>query len=274
MNPGEELRRLNRLLRQYETVYHTTPDPDQKDRVERQILEMRSYRDKLLAVCVIDEEETSEGAPVDDPLADFPVLVALRAQNAAAPAEDALHPLTGASGAPTAAQEEMFNLALYLRRFEREFLPFLTEKHLKLDFSHGMDRDAFYGRLQSLRRIVDDHAGETVRLAEGLPRRDMEAEVRRRIQKLARAVVVESARLFRGLGVFAHALEEDAAGDGVLCLNGDRSVAFDSIEGTRLLQGRRVAEALAELGVLADEVVAFLNVPDIEIQEPERGDRR
>jgi hypothetical protein len=35
---------------------------------------------------------------------------------------------------PTPAQEEIFNLMLYVRFFQNEFLPFLTEKRLELDY--------------------------------------------------------------------------------------------------------------------------------------------
>ena len=32
MTPEEELKRLNKLIRQYETVYRTTPDAEQRER--------------------------------------------------------------------------------------------------------------------------------------------------------------------------------------------------------------------------------------------------
>ena len=40
MTPEEELKGLNRLIRQYETVYRTTPDPDQREPLARQLQQL------------------------------------------------------------------------------------------------------------------------------------------------------------------------------------------------------------------------------------------
>jgi hypothetical protein len=272
MTPEEELARLNRLISQYATVYRTTTDPDQKERVERQVKELRSYRDKLLAVNVIENTEV-EQPEEEDELAAFPLLETLRAENVALPYGDALESVAAKGANPTASQEEVFNLSLYARRFEREFLPFLTEKKLKLDFKYSMDRDAFYSPLQALQRRIVDYRQETRRLAEGAVNREMEMETKKRTGKMARLLSVEGARLFRGLQHFAADLEEDADGDGVKCLNADDTIQFDRVEGTRQLEGLSVREALRELGALAEEAVSYLNVPDIEGQETGRADR-
>jgi hypothetical protein len=272
MTPEEELARLNRLLAQYQTVYRTTLDPDQKERVERQLRELRSYRDKLVAVNVIEDTEVLQPEEEDE-LAAFPLLEGLRAENLALPLMHTLGSFAAKNAAPTASQEEVYNLALYVRRFEREFLPFLTEKQLKLDFKHSMDRDSFYSIVQGLQRRIAEFREETARIAEGLPKREMEVEAKKRVGKLARLLAVEGARLFRGLQRFADALGEDADGDGVMCLNAEAEIQFDRVEGERRLQGLAVREGLRELETLAAEAVTYLNVPDIEAQESGRADR-
>ena len=272
MTPEEELKRLNRLLAQYQTVYRTTPDPVQRGRAERQVRELRSYREKLLTVLVIEDTEEQQVAAEDD-LADFPLLAGLRAENLALPFAQAVPSFAAADTAPTASQEEIYNLCLYVRRFEKEFLPFLTEKQLKLDFKFSMDRDSFYGALQALQRRVVDYRDESVRVSKGSPSREVELENRKRAVKVARLVAVEGARFFRSVQHFAEELVEDAEADGVKCLNGDHEIEFDSLEGKRSLQGLPVKEALSELGLLSAEAVAYLNVPEIETQETRRADR-
>jgi hypothetical protein len=272
MTPEEELKRLNRLLAQYETVYRTTPDAVQRGRAERQIREMRSYREKLLAVLVVKDTEEQQTEEEDD-LAEFPLLAGLRAANLALPFARAVPSFAAKDAPPTASQEEIYNLSLYVRRFEKEFLPFLSEKQLKLDFKFSMDRDAFYGALQAFQRRVVDYREENGRVSQGTGTRDMETETRKRAVKVARLVAVEGARFFRSLQRFADELVEDADGDGVKCLNGDHEIEFDTLEGERALQGLSVMEALTELGILAAEAVAYLNVPEIETQETRRADR-
>jgi hypothetical protein len=178
---------------------------------------------------------------------------------------------TGVEASP--ARRDVWRIVLYTGFFEREYIPFLTEMRLKLDFKFSMERDGFYGRFEDLRRKIIDYEDEVRRLAEGGFTKEMELEVRRRALKLKRILEAEASRFFRAVNRFTVELVEDASSDGVKCLNGDDAIAFDKIEGKRLLAGRKVVEGLQSLGEFADEIVDFLNVPDIESQENERADR-
>jgi hypothetical protein len=273
MTPEEELKRLNRLIRQYEIVYKTTPDADQKERVESRLKDLRGYREKILAVNVIDRKELEEKGGGEDELAAYPILAELLADNEALPANRRAEPFVAGDAPPTSAQTEMFHLSLYARYFEREYLPFLTEKQLKLDFKFSLDRDAFYNRFQELQRKIENFREENARLAEGMVSRDMELEIRKRSYKLTRLIGVDAARFLRAVGRFCGELQEDARGDGVKCLNCNAEISFDHIEGERVLEGRTVRDALLELEQFASEAVSYLNIPEIESQESERADR-
>lgn len=272
MTPEEELKKLNHLIHQYETVYKTTKSGEQRERVEKQLKELRSYRQKILAVNVIDTKAVQESAPESDGLAEFRILRRLRDEESRRAAGQRLEPLTAKDDEPTPVQEEMFNLMLYSRFFQGEFLPFLTETRLKLDYKFSLDRDGFYGRYGEVERKLDDFREENARLSGGIVSREMELEIRKRTVKLKRQIEADAAKLFQGVQRFCEELIEDASADGVKCLNGGEQIAFDAIEGKRLLQGKRVRDALSELQDFAAEVVAFLNVPDID-QESGRADR-
>ena len=274
MTPEEELAKLERLLRQYESVFHTTKSAEQKERVAREIKKIRATREKLLAVNVIAPEARPDETPEEeDSFASFPLLTLLRLENQAAAKPEALESFAAKNTEPTPSQEEMFNLCLYVRRFEREFLPFLTGKHLKLDFKFSLDRDSFFAPFQALQRSITDYREECRRIAEGQVGKELVKDTRARTVKLARRIAVDGARLFRALEAFAAELAEDAGGHGTKCLNGGSEIAFDALEGRRELQGRRVRDALDDLSRLSAEAVEYLNVPDIEIQESERADR-
>jgi len=268
MTPEEELARLNRVIRQYESVYRTTSDTEQRVRVEKQLRELKNYRDKILSFNVIDEsavQETRVEAP--DDLAQFPYLERLLAREEGLPKQQRLKPLWAGEASATTAQQETFNLMLYARWFRDEFLPFLTELRLKLDYKFSLDRDSFYARFQELERKLDHFREENARLDEGVASREMELEMRKRVTKLRRQNGVDAARLFHALLAFAEELRDDADGEGVKCLNGRERITFDSIEGSRALEGWTVRHALDELARLSSEVERYLNIPDIEAQE-------
>jgi len=274
MTPEEEVRGLNTLIRQYDTVYRTTTDPDQKVRVQRQLKDLQTYREKLMTVHVISEEDLVEKDEERvDPLESAPLLKVLLAKNGTVPSADAVPTFSGAETEPTRIQVEMFHLALYMRHYEKEFLPFLTEKQLKLDFGLSFDRDRFYNTFQAIQRKISAYRDENKRLKAGMVGRDMALEVRKRTSMLTRLIQAEAARFFRAIGRFCNELIQDAHGDMVKCLNCNGVISFDSIEGTRVLQGRTVGGALGDLQAFAAEAVAYLNIPNIEGQESDRADR-
>lgn len=264
MTPEEELKRLNKLIRQYEAVYRTAPNADQKERVQRQLREFQGFRQKILAVNVIDERALEESAPEVEPLEEFPVLSLLIRENSGLNADKRIASFAARDSAPTSLQNEMFHLALYTAFYEREFLPFLTEKHLKLDLKFSMDRDAFYNTFESLQRKISDYRDAHQSITEGMVSRDLETEVRKRALKLTRMVEVEAAKFFRAVGRFCGELVEDARDGGVKCRNCEGEISFDRIEGSRILQGRKVIDALAQLRDVAAEAVSYLNVPEID----------
>jgi hypothetical protein len=258
LNPEEELKKTDRLIHQYQIVSRTTKSDEQKDRVERQIQELRSYRQKILDVIVIDTAPPTETeAPTK-----FKHLRRLSEAEIHRPKQERIAPLAAESAPPTPVQEEIFNLMMYARFFQGEFLPVLTEKRLRLDYKFSLERDSFYGRYKDLERSLNDFREANERLSNGTLRRELEQESYMRLIKLRGRIKSDSAKLFRALHAFCEELIEDADGDGVKCLNGSAEIAFDEIEGTRLLAGRRVTDALVVLSGFSSEVVAYLNVPE------------
>jgi len=221
----------------------------------------------------INTAELAEPPEASDELAGFPILAGLARANAEASPGVAIAPFTLNDAEPTASQREMHHLALYTRQFGGVFLPLLTEKRLKLDFKFSIGRDGFYNGYQGLLRALEGYRVETQRLAGGDIGREMETELRKRAIRVTREVAIEGARFFRGLERFAAQLAADARDDGVKCLNGGQTIAFDKIEGDSGLRGLTVADALERMRDFAREALAFLNIPEIEIQENERADR-
>jgi hypothetical protein len=258
LNPEEELKKTDRLIHQYQIVSRTTESDEQRERVEKQILELRSYRQKILDVLIID----TAAPPETETPTEFKHLRRLFEAESHRTKEERIEPLAADDGEPTPVQEEIFNLMMYARFFQVEFLPVLTEKRLRLDYKFSIDRDSFYGRYKDVERSLNDFREENARLSSGTLRREMEQQSHKRVIKLRGKIKSDSAKLFRAVHRFCEELIEDADGDGVKCLNGSEEIVFDEIEGARLLAGRSVTDALVVLAGFSSEVVAYLNVPE------------
>ncbi|HUI71782.1 MAG TPA: hypothetical protein VL354_14780 [Spirochaetia bacterium] len=266
MTPEEELARLNRVIHQYETVYKTTTDKEQRQRVEKQLKDLKQEKEKFLATNTV-AEKPAENEQGSDELAELPLLQRLIAREAGLQEGRRLAPLWAPDARPTSVQREVYHLMLYVSWFRDEFLPFLTEKRLKLDFKYSLDRDGFYAQFQEVERKLDGFREENGRLAAGMAGHELELEMRKRLGKLRREIEADAAKLFHAVRSFAQELSEDADGDGVKCLNAKDRVTFDSIEGRRALEGRTVRKSLEAMARLASEIVTFLQVPDMESQE-------
>jgi len=258
MTPEEELKKLNHLIRQYETVYQTTKTTEQRERVGKQLSELRRSRQMIVDVNLIDAKALQQAEALEE----FKHLHRLLDGEGHRTAEERLEPLTALGSEPTLAQEEVFNLMLYVRFFRSEFLPFLAEKRLKLDFKFSRDRSSFYGKFSELERKLDDFRAENVRLSNGSLGREIELEMQKRLDRLKGNIKSDAARFYRSIVTFCEELAEDAKGGGVKCLNGSEEITFEDIEGKHLLEGRQVRDALALLSNLAAEIVAYLKVPE------------
>ena len=259
MTPEEELKALNRTIRQFESVYKSTGDPSQKARVNKELNKLRTYREKLKSFHEFDPEVLSEPPHPDEweGLAYLKTILERTGKKSSANNhvyEDGFD------------DRELHYLFLYLDFFEEEFLSILSETKLKLDFKHSLERDSFYHRFENLRRVMDNvhEDSSTVDLYSG---QQHEEDMRKRSFKTKRNVIVEADKFLRSVVRFAGALVEDIEAGGLTCLNADDRLRFDKIEGKRFFEGRGVAEALVELKAFAREVIEFLNVPQIDSRE-------
>jgi hypothetical protein len=262
MTPAEELRHLNRLIRQFESVFKSTRDPLQRERVTRELRQLRTYKQKLESFHEFDPRELEEPDEQDEP-GELEELPYLKRAMAAGGEKDS--PASRVR-AEDYQDREVYQLALYLAYFEGEFLALLSETRLKLDFKHSLERDSFYHRFENLRRLLEDQREDARRMEDYLGQKH-EEEMRMRNFKKSRNLIMESDKFFRNLQRFSGGLAEDVAASGSICLNPRDLLRFDRLGGRRLLDGLSVEKALASLAEFSTEVSRFLNVPQIESQE-------
>ena len=259
MTPEEELRSLNQTIRQFESVYKSTKDPQQRARVTKELNKLKTYRDKLQSFHEFDPTVLDDPVPVDEWEGFYYLKTILeKAGDKSKKKKESYQHIF--------EDRELYHLYLYLNFFEEEFLTILSETKLKLDFKHSLERDSFYHRFENLRRLLDNvnEDSSTVDLYSG---QQHEEDMRKRSFKKKRNVIVEADRFLRSVARFSGVLVTDIEAGGLICLNADDTLHFDRIEGRRFFEGRKVHDALGELRTFAREVVEFLNVPQIESRE-------
>ena len=246
-SPRDEVEKLDRVIRQYEGILRTAIDPNQQERAAGKLKTLKARRDQLLQTFDLGDVKREEEER--DFFQDFPYLALARS-------------LVGDEG--ESPDDEINALEIYLTCFEREFLVLLSERQLKLDFKYSLERDSFYHRFQELQRKMEDFLAELDRTQKGEHRQDYRNDAVKRNFKMRRSLAVDADKLFKSVAEFTNDLIEDVETEGFKCLNGRARVDFDQIEGRRHLQNVMVVDALKQTRGFANEVAAFLNIPQFE----------
>ncbi len=190
-----ELKRLNRLIRQYETVCSSTPDPDQRTRIEGEIRELLDHRERIAGQAARAGGAGQGGGQAED--IEFPFLCGIESGGARAERR---------AGWARAVRV----LALYLQHFAREFLPVLAAH--AADARYSRQRDALSAAFRSLDGELASLLEEQARAADAA---GASPELRRRLAAHARALESEAAAFFGSLETFCDTLAKDARGEAV-----------------------------------------------------------
>jgi hypothetical protein len=239
MNPMDELTRLNRLIRQFKTVCQSTPDPEQRARVEAEIRDLESYREKIVAESPKGPAPRRGAAQAER--ADFPVLSRLESSVVPAPADT-----RGSRAHGCLFQETIHQLSLYTQYFSREYLPLFAAGQPALDASFARQGEALRLTFHDLEGNVRQFLLDCRRMAEDGTGAEVEGETRRQHVAHARRIETDAAAFFRSVESFCDSLAVDLRAPGA---------------------------AIAEMEDFTSEAVAFLDIPETHAQENRRADR-
>ncbi len=250
-NPLDELKHINKAIKQYEVVLKTTSDSYQKQRVRRELAKLKDYREKFEHVySILDEENEEIGSGEFE---GFPFL------NQHLNIDDE-HPVH---------DREVNGILAILRFFGQELLTVLTEKKMKLDFKFALERDGFYHLYQDLMKRIADFEDEIKVINEGKYSDSALTDIKNRRLRKRRVLIIETDKLFRRCLHFTGEILKDIEKSGVACRNPDEIIHFDELEGLHFLEGRTVHESLSVLDQFAGEVLSYFNLPEIVVQERE-----
>ena len=128
-DPAKEIRKINRVIHQYEVLVKTTVNEDQRYRVKNRLKQLKNYKDKILKTFDINEQKLINDEnenPVDEVefyFLDTIIPDSLKNEN---------------------LDYEISGIDAYLKYFDDEYIVALSERNMKLDFKYSIDRDNFY----------------------------------------------------------------------------------------------------------------------------------
>ncbi len=250
----EAERKLNDLKHKFELILNSSRDPAQRKRVMEQLkqvtmdlkkLKSGLFTDKDLARYNISWDSIRAKTQPEDEQFEFLILKNIPVK----------------SPKNTVYDPELNELFSYLKYFEKEYLPVLSEHRIKLDYSHTSKIDEFYSLYNDLDRFLTKY----IRLVEDVQTTDndrLREELQRIQRKEYRGLLVKTATFFKRLNAFLEEILKAHSEGKAVVLNPDDVIEFE--EGTGgLLEGFKIIDALRDLRQFTLEMLHYLNLPNV-----------
>ena len=254
--------KIRLLTRQLEMVAKTSRNSEQKKRVLNQLAVLKKDAIRVQEGSFGDQDVRrylGEASPSNQNDQD-----AGQVQNEALPRFSLLSEIPIQPASPECSEQEVNEIASYLKHFEHEYLSVLGNYQLKLDFNHAQKRDTYfnaYGTIQhSLKSYLDVvHDVASGRVASG----EHADSLRLMKRKMFMDLIMKTSDFVRGLFDFLTILTTDYQNGGNLMLNPEQVLDFDALQGKRELDGMLVAEGIERIRLFLDEFSEYLNVPGL-----------
>jgi len=254
-DPEAEYKRILNALQQYRSLLKYSNNQAKSTEYKKQIKKLEQYREQIEDVFLFDKEEDEANTITDENwLQKFPFLQNLYRRYHSLDVEEL-------------ADDEIEGLTLYLKYFNDEFIPFLSERKIQLDFKYAYDRDSFYNTFQQLYRKYDDYINEVKRIRAGEYRQDHEQDAKRRKGRMRHLLLLEADNFFKAIFNFSEELIIDIDEEGVKCLNAESYIPYERYEDSKLLQGLTVYQGLKVLFDYSREIISFIDMPNLKTKE-------
>ncbi|MFP4364316.1 MAG: hypothetical protein ACLFR1_10665 [Spirochaetia bacterium] len=256
-NPEEEYKKTLASIKKMKGILEVTKDADRKKRLAKELSGLKKLRIQLETMYdfshIDEQEEDVSTAYSSNEDSDYPILDSMWDRYAEKFEDE--------------KEDDLKAILVYLSHFDNEFLSFLSERKLRLDFNHSIERDSFYNSFQQVYKKTTDYQREKRQNIDNSFFKAHEMDLRNRKMKMLRMLYLDIAKYFRKVRRFAGDLLENIEQGGGMCLNPDEKIEISEYESIESLRGLTVKEGIQELYSFCDELLGYLNMPDISEQE-------
>lgn len=252
-----EIEKVLKYIRQMEGIIRTSPSPEQKERVKK---ELKKYTDRLvqLVPSVNPQRINIEGL-----MKDLGIGEQGGGAGGAGPSGEGNLDMIGRmpveKASPHSQDPDVNFLSTVLKLIHSEYWPAISDQHAKLDFSHGAERDAIRAQLENSMRNLRVLC-ETIEEYSMAEKQDFREQLMKMKNKQTRVFLFEANETFKKVREFLRKVNENSA---VVILNGEEPIHFNSrFESATILEGRTVTQAVQEFELFLSQCIAKLNLPE------------
>ncbi|HMV79893.1 MAG TPA: hypothetical protein PKN56_22875 [Leptospiraceae bacterium] len=248
-----ELQKYQKMLYQLEKILLVSGNEDQKKRVSKTI---QKYKSRILSISpdgIPDEvlvarptvktsvESKSSGSndPSKQVVTSVPTQGYLTKENV-------LSNLVIMKVSPNSHDTEINMIATLVTMLEQEYVPVLSDSHIKFDFSHVAERDGILKHLENIQRTMKV-LSETIEEYALSEKQDFKEQLGRMKNKQSRIFIAEAGDLFKTFKAFLDKVLTEL-NDGIsIIMNLEEKIQFNpKFEKATILQSKTIPDALRQ----------------------------
>ncbi len=251
-----ELKKYQKMLIQLEKINSISNYPDQKERVSRDIIK---YKAKILSISpngipdTIQSFGRADSSSSEDD-GSFPKKKNIQIQSI-------FDNLVVMRLCPHSTDQEINFLSTIINMLEVEFMPVISDSHIKFDFSHISERNNIQKQFESLKRTMKVLI-ETVEEYATTDKQEFKEQMGRMKNKQSRVFLSEASELFKNFKVFIDSTLLDLSKGENIINNIEEVIKFNpKTEHGTILSGKSITESLEAIGAFLDIALSNISVP-------------
>lgn len=157
-------------------------------------------------------------------------------------------------------EEDVNVISMLLNAWEKDFSSVMSEKHVKLYFSHAAERDSHFQMFNSISHNLDGLMKSYDDYNNALPNTEFKQQFRDTKERNTRQFLYEAVGYLNKIKDFWVNLDDDLHSGGNTCLNQRDVIAVETkYENPSFLNGKTVAEAISTAATFYKEGLGLLS---------------
>lgn len=251
-----ELKKYQKILNQLEKILNVSNNEDQKKRVTKDI---QKFKNRILMISPSGIPDTIQSFSRSEPVEDNPG--DLKQARSLKNAQSIFDNLVVMRVSPHSTDPEINFLSTIINLLEVEFLPILSDAHIKFDFSHISERNNVLKQFENIKRTVKVLI-ETIEEYASSDKQDFKEQMGRMKNKQSRVFISEASELFKAIKTFLDKILNDLAHGENIINNIDEIIKFNpKTEQGTILQGKQILESLETFSSFLEIALDNIAVP-------------
>jgi len=263
---------IEMILKKLEGVYKTTSNPVQRERVFKEICEVKKILESIPEDGIISDKDSEVIINLEENFPNVSQEVSNSEENKSEENKETTEQTTKKYETiadvkikplhPLCNNDDVNFLATMFNEFEDEYWGAISDYHLDLDYNHSNKRDTFFNKLENNKRLIK----ELIKIYEQMEhttRQEFKAQLQSMANKQERTFIIEAVNYFYALRDFLILLVENYDSNGNIILNADDIIKFEKLYGEKKLSGLKVIDAVKRTLLFLNEVLDFINLPNL-----------